>query len=165
MPWLQGGRMVRGVIQGDSRPRDLIPRLRRSFHGGQDAARPAHHALRFCGHQPRCRRRQLGRCDKAGAAVAAVTAAPAFLNAPIRIGMVGSFGRKPIRAIAAKSVSGPWASQRPSQFANRQQSVLRRRSAPCTKPPISPACAGPGCRRSDRLVPRWQRSQLVFVVY
>jgi len=27
MPWLQGGRTVRGVIQGDSRPRDFIPRL------------------------------------------------------------------------------------------------------------------------------------------
>jgi len=27
MPWLQGGRTVRGVIQGDSRPRDLIPCL------------------------------------------------------------------------------------------------------------------------------------------
>ena len=27
MPWLQGGRTVRGVIQGDSRPREFIPRL------------------------------------------------------------------------------------------------------------------------------------------
>ena len=26
MPWLQGGQTVRGVIQGDSRPRDFIPR-------------------------------------------------------------------------------------------------------------------------------------------
>ena len=27
MPVLQGGRTVRGVVQGDSRPRDFIPRL------------------------------------------------------------------------------------------------------------------------------------------
>jgi aryl-alcohol dehydrogenase len=27
MPWLQGGRTVRGVIQGNSRPREFIPRL------------------------------------------------------------------------------------------------------------------------------------------
>src|ERR1051325_7090699 len=27
MPWLQGGRTVRGVVQGDSRPREFIPRL------------------------------------------------------------------------------------------------------------------------------------------
>jgi aryl-alcohol dehydrogenase len=27
MPVLQGGRTVRGVIQGDSRPREFIPRL------------------------------------------------------------------------------------------------------------------------------------------
>ena len=27
MPWLQGGWIVRGIIQGDSRPRHFIPRL------------------------------------------------------------------------------------------------------------------------------------------
>jgi aryl-alcohol dehydrogenase len=31
MPWLRGGRTVRGVIQGDSRPRDFISRLVRLF--------------------------------------------------------------------------------------------------------------------------------------
>ena len=35
MPWLQGGRTVRGVIQGDSRPRDFIPRLVDLFAGGR----------------------------------------------------------------------------------------------------------------------------------
>ena len=35
MPWLQGGRTVRGVIQGDSRPRDFIPRLVDLFMAGQ----------------------------------------------------------------------------------------------------------------------------------
>jgi aryl-alcohol dehydrogenase len=34
MPWLQGGRTVRGVIQGDSRPRDFIPRLVDLFMAG-----------------------------------------------------------------------------------------------------------------------------------
>src|SRR5207244_7801388 len=35
MPWLQGGRTVRGVVQGDSRPRDFIPRLVDLFMTGQ----------------------------------------------------------------------------------------------------------------------------------
>jgi len=35
MPWLQGGRTARGVIQGDSRPRDFIPRLVDLFMAGQ----------------------------------------------------------------------------------------------------------------------------------
>jgi aryl-alcohol dehydrogenase len=35
MPWLQGGRTVRGVIQGDSRPRDFIPRLVDLFMAGR----------------------------------------------------------------------------------------------------------------------------------
>src|SRR2546429_3763318 len=35
MPWLQGGRTVRGVVQGDSRPREFIPRLVDLFMGGQ----------------------------------------------------------------------------------------------------------------------------------
>jgi aryl-alcohol dehydrogenase len=35
MPWLQGGRNVRGVIQGDSRPRDFIPRLVDLFMEGK----------------------------------------------------------------------------------------------------------------------------------
>jgi aryl-alcohol dehydrogenase len=35
MPWLQGGRTVRGVIQGDSRPRDFIPRLVNLFIEGR----------------------------------------------------------------------------------------------------------------------------------
>jgi aryl-alcohol dehydrogenase len=35
MPWLQGGRTVRGVIQGDSRPRDFIPRLVDLFMAGK----------------------------------------------------------------------------------------------------------------------------------
>jgi len=35
MPWLQGGRTVRGVIQGDSRPRDFIPRLMDLFVAGR----------------------------------------------------------------------------------------------------------------------------------
>jgi len=26
-PWLEGGRIVRGVMQRDTRPRDFIPRL------------------------------------------------------------------------------------------------------------------------------------------
>ncbi|MBV9584232.1 MAG: NAD(P)-dependent alcohol dehydrogenase [Alphaproteobacteria bacterium] len=34
MPWLQGGRTVRGVIQGDSRPRDFIPKLVDLFMAG-----------------------------------------------------------------------------------------------------------------------------------
>jgi aryl-alcohol dehydrogenase len=34
MAWLQGGRTVRGVIQGDSRPRDFIPRLVDLFMAG-----------------------------------------------------------------------------------------------------------------------------------
>ena len=56
----------------------LHPSPRRPFHGGQDAARPPHYAIRFCRHQPRGRRRHLGRCDKAGAAVATVRAATAL---------------------------------------------------------------------------------------
>src|SRR5438046_1160034 len=35
MPWLRGGRTVRGVIQGDSRPRDFIPRLVDFFMEGR----------------------------------------------------------------------------------------------------------------------------------
>jgi len=35
MPWLQGGRVVRGVIQGDSRPREFIPRLVDLFMEGR----------------------------------------------------------------------------------------------------------------------------------
>ena len=35
MPWLQGGRTVRGVIQGDSRPRDFIPCLVNLFMAGR----------------------------------------------------------------------------------------------------------------------------------
>ena len=35
MRWLQGGRTVRGVIQGDSRPRDLIPRPVAFFMAGR----------------------------------------------------------------------------------------------------------------------------------
>jgi aryl-alcohol dehydrogenase len=35
MPWLQGGRTVRGVIQGDSRPREFIPRLVDLFMAGE----------------------------------------------------------------------------------------------------------------------------------
>jgi aryl-alcohol dehydrogenase len=34
MPWLQGGRTVRGVVQGDSRPREFIPRLVDLFIAG-----------------------------------------------------------------------------------------------------------------------------------
>jgi aryl-alcohol dehydrogenase len=35
MPWLQGGRTVRGVIQGDSQPREFIPRLVDLFMAGR----------------------------------------------------------------------------------------------------------------------------------
>jgi aryl-alcohol dehydrogenase len=35
MPWLQGGRTVRGVVQGDSRPRDFILRLVDLFINGR----------------------------------------------------------------------------------------------------------------------------------
>ena len=35
MPVLQGGRTVRGVVQGDSRPREFIPRLVDLFMAGQ----------------------------------------------------------------------------------------------------------------------------------
>jgi len=35
MPVLQGGRTIRGVIQGDSRPREFIPRLVDLFMTGQ----------------------------------------------------------------------------------------------------------------------------------
>ena len=35
MPWLQGGRTVRGVIQGDSVPREFIPRLVDLFMAGR----------------------------------------------------------------------------------------------------------------------------------
>ena len=35
MPWLQGGRTVRGVIQGDSNPREFIPRLVDLFMAGR----------------------------------------------------------------------------------------------------------------------------------
>src|ERR1051325_366721 len=35
MPWLQGGRTVRGVIQGDSRPRDFLPPLVDLFMEGR----------------------------------------------------------------------------------------------------------------------------------
>jgi aryl-alcohol dehydrogenase len=35
MPWLQGGRTVRGVVQGDSKPREFIPRLVDLFMAGR----------------------------------------------------------------------------------------------------------------------------------
>jgi aryl-alcohol dehydrogenase len=35
MPWLQGGRTARGVIQGDSRPREFIPQLVDLFMAGR----------------------------------------------------------------------------------------------------------------------------------
>src|SRR5262249_28956201 len=45
MPWLQGGRTVRGVIQGASRPRDFIPRLRGRHRRHDDQTRPLDAAL------------------------------------------------------------------------------------------------------------------------
>jgi aryl-alcohol dehydrogenase len=35
MPVIQGGRVIRGVVQGDSRPREFIPRLVDLFMAGQ----------------------------------------------------------------------------------------------------------------------------------
>jgi aryl-alcohol dehydrogenase len=35
MPWLQGGRTLRGVVQGDSRPREFIPQLVDHFMAGR----------------------------------------------------------------------------------------------------------------------------------
>jgi Zn-dependent alcohol dehydrogenase len=54
MLWLQGGRTVARRDPGRQPATGFHPSPRGSFHGGQDAARPAHHALRFCRHQPRC---------------------------------------------------------------------------------------------------------------
>jgi hypothetical protein len=116
MPWLQGGRIVRGVIQGDSRPRDFIPRLVDLFMAGRmpldrliTRGRLAAEnralisrlrlALRFCRHQPRGCRGHLGCGDKAGAADAAMTAAPAFLKSSAQDRAAGyRSGARPIRA-------------------------------------------------------------------
>src|SRR5262249_29741691 len=48
MPWLQGGRTVRGVIQGDSRPRDFIPRIVDLFMAGRVAVDRALFSSGFC---------------------------------------------------------------------------------------------------------------------
>jgi hypothetical protein len=80
----------------------FIPRLVDLFMAGRMPLDRLITRYDFADIKPRCRRRQLGRCDKAGAGDAPVTAAPAFLNAPIRIGMVGSFGRKTGPGIGAR---------------------------------------------------------------
>ena len=82
-PFGSGARLCAHRDPGGQSARDLIL-ARRSFHGGQDAARPAHRALRSCRLQLRRRWRHLGRCDKAASAAAAVTTAAAI--SPTRSG-------------------------------------------------------------------------------
>ena len=74
--WLQGGRTVRGVIQGDSQPRDFIPGLVNLFMAGRMPIDRLITRYHFCRDRPRCRRRRLARRDKTGAAVAAVKNEP-----------------------------------------------------------------------------------------
>jgi Zn-dependent alcohol dehydrogenase len=69
---------VRGVIQGDSRPRDFIPRLVDLFMAGR---MPLDRLItRYDFAEVNRRRLHLGRCDKAGAAVTAVKNGTAFLK-------------------------------------------------------------------------------------
>jgi pimeloyl-ACP methyl ester carboxylesterase len=56
---------VRGVIQGDSRPRDFIPRLVDLFMAGRMPLDRLITRYDFPDIYPRGRRRHLGRCDNA----------------------------------------------------------------------------------------------------
>ena len=76
MPFLQFGRMVRGVIQGDSVPQEFIPRLVDFLMQGTDAGRPHDHVLRSRRHQPRGARVDRRHHDQAGAAHAAQSMIP-----------------------------------------------------------------------------------------
>jgi hypothetical protein len=80
MPWLQGGRIVRGVIQGDSRPRDFIPRLVDLFMAGKMPLDRLITRYDFADINRAAADATSGAAIKAGAAIAAVTAAPGFLN-------------------------------------------------------------------------------------
>ena len=71
-PFLQNGRMVRGVIQGDSVPQEFIPQLVDHIAAGRFPVERADHLLRSRRHQPR--RGGIGRRQEhqAGAAHAAL---------------------------------------------------------------------------------------------
>jgi aryl-alcohol dehydrogenase len=73
MPWLQGGRTVRGVVQGDSRPRDFIPRLVDLFMEGKMLFDRLITRYAFVDINRAAADATSG-CDKAGIAVAAVKA-------------------------------------------------------------------------------------------
>jgi hypothetical protein len=124
MPWLQGGRIVRGVNQGDSRPRDFIPRLVDFFMAGRmpldrlitrydfaDISRAVADATSGAAIKPvRCCRNDSG-------------AGPSQRSDQDRDGRIVR-SQDPFAPKAAKSVFGPLGE--PSPFADRQQPVLQR---------------------------------------
>ena len=79
MPWLQGSRIVRGVIEGDIR-RETSSLASSIFSWPAGCRATGSSRVTIWRHQPRCRGRHLGRYDKAGTAVAGVTAAPGVFD-------------------------------------------------------------------------------------
>ena len=71
-PFLQNGRTVRGVIQGDSVPQEFIPQLGRSHHDRPLRRRSYDHVLPTCRDQPRRNRVSRRQDDQAGIADAAL---------------------------------------------------------------------------------------------
>ena len=127
-PFGSGARLCAHRDPGGQSARDLIL-ARRSFHGGQDAARPAHRALRFCRHQPRGCGRHLWCRNKAGVADAEVTAAPAFHKVRCRIGLPDFFGCKPIRAESGDRFASQNRFETKSSCATEEQPFMATRNA------------------------------------
>jgi Zn-dependent alcohol dehydrogenase len=66
MPVLQGGRTVRGVVQGDSRPREFVPRLVDLFMAGEMPLDRLITRYDFAEIKPGGCRRHLRRDDQTG---------------------------------------------------------------------------------------------------
>ena len=79
-PFLQNGRTVRGVIQGDSVPQEFIPLTGRSHHGRPLPGREDDHVLSARRHKSCCGGIELGKDHQTGAAHAALGRAPAYIR-------------------------------------------------------------------------------------
>jgi Zn-dependent alcohol dehydrogenase len=82
MPWLQGGRIMRGVMQRDSRPRDFIPRLVDLFMAGRMPLDRLITRYDLAVVNRAAADATSGAAIKAGAVVSAVTAAPVSQRQP-----------------------------------------------------------------------------------
>ena len=79
-PFLQNGRTVRGVIQGDSVPQEFIPRLVDDIMAGRFAGRKDDHVLPACRHKSCCGGIERGKDHQTRAAHAALGRAPAYIK-------------------------------------------------------------------------------------